>query len=703
MPPRKKAASAAVDGTDVKTAPTRASTRARAPSAKAVQVAAVAAGTDAPKAAAPKKTAAKAKAATNGKAKGRGKRAREESDEEDAGDEDDVEEEDEEEEVVKKPAAKKAKTAKGAAAAKTAKGKGKKTKHADADADMDGDDAQDDAKADDDDEDDRQVAGQKKPASKKAGKAKDVADLPQKMVTILKRGAAPVDEHSGKIDTHQVLVTPEGVWDAMLNQTEIGKNANKYYVLQLLHPIGNQNDCVLFTRWGRVGEPGRTQVKGPWGSSRAVEEFKKQFRSKTLTDWERRVGMVQKKDKYVWLERSYDDEDDEKDDAKASSSQKEEEKIPDSTLAPEIQLLCRLIFNASMIDAHLSSMNYDANKLPLGKLAKSTILNGFAALKALSEVIGQPTGDVAQSHGGFRKAAEGLTSRYYSIIPHVFGRGRPVVIDNLERLKKELDLVDALGNMEVASKLIASATPRDASGNVVNPLDAHFASLALTKMDPVARGSTEFGALERYTRETHGATHRHYGVEVLQAFRVEREFETKAWNERGFGSAKDGERLLLWHGSRTTNFAGILQQGLRIAPPEAPVTGYMFGKGVYFADMMSKSANYCHAYLSDNTGLLLLCEVVAKPFYEQYDANYSADQDCKKARALSTKGLGRTQPAEWQDAGAALDHPELRGCHMPKGPGKDVADPRLCLQYNEYIVYDASQIRLRYLLMVKMQ
>jgi hypothetical protein len=30
-------------------------------------------------------------------------------------------------------------------------------------------------------------------------------------------------------------------------------------------------------------------------------------------------------------------------------------------------------------------------------------------------------------------------------------------------------------------------------------------------------------------------------------------------------------RMLLWHGSRTTNFAGILSQGLRIAPPEAPV------------------------------------------------------------------------------------------------------------------------------------
>ena len=51
--------------------------------------------------------------------------------------------------------------------------------------------------------------------------------------------------------------------------------------------------------------------------------------------------------------------------------------------------------------------------------------------------------------------------------------------------------------------------------------------------------------------------------------------------------------MLLFHGSRISNYAGILGQGLRIAPPEAPVTGYMFGKGVYFADMSSKSANYC--------------------------------------------------------------------------------------------------------------
>jgi poly [ADP-ribose] polymerase len=48
---------------------------------------------------------------------------------------------------------------------------------------------------------------------------------------------------------------------------------------------------------------------------------------------------------------------------------------------------------------------------------------------------------------------------------------------------------------------------------------------------------------------------------------------------------------------------------LRIAPPEAPVTGYMFGKGIYFADMVSKSANYCCTSPSNPVGLMLLCEV----------------------------------------------------------------------------------------------
>jgi len=87
----------------------------------------------------------------------------------------------------------------------------------------------------------------------------------------------------------------------------------------------------------------------------------------------------------------------------------------------------------------------------------------------------------------------------------------------------------------------------------------------------------------------------------LEIFELSKEAENKRYR------ADIDNKQLLWHGSRLTNFVGILSQGLRIAPPEAPVTGYMFGKGVYFADMVTKSANYCFTNHVNNTGLMLLC------------------------------------------------------------------------------------------------
>ena len=36
---------------------------------------------------------------------------------------------------------------------------------------------------------------------------------------------------------------------------------------------------------------------------------------------------------------------------------------------------------------------------------------------------------------------------------------------------------------------------------------------------------------------------------------------------------------------------------------------FKFGKGVYFADVSSKSANYCYPTRTKNVGFVLLCEV----------------------------------------------------------------------------------------------
>ena len=69
----------------------------------------------------------------------------------------------------------------------------------------------------------------------------------------------------------------------------------------------------------------------------------------------------------------------------------------------------------------------------------------------------------------------------------------------------------------------------------------------------------------------------------------------------------------------------------------------MFGKGVYFADCVSKSANYCCTNRENPTGLLVLCEVALGESNELLRANHSADIELPQGK-LSTKGLGNFAP-----------------------------------------------------------
>lgn len=73
-----------------------------------------------------------------------------------------------------------------------------------------------------------------------------------------------------------------------------------------------------------------------------------------------------------------------------------------------------LIFNQQYIDSTMADMNYDAKKMPLGKLSKPTITRGYQALKDLSALLD----DDVLDHEGI----EELSNRYYSYIPHAFGR-----------------------------------------------------------------------------------------------------------------------------------------------------------------------------------------------------------------------------------------------------------------------------------------
>lgn len=489
-----------------------------------------------------------------------------------------------------------------------------------------------------------------------------------------KKIAISVDEYC-PLSSYQVYIDGDGtIWDASLNQTNASANNNKFYKVQaslpynepvdvrclliLIQLLYNGSDFKTWTRWGRVGERGQNAMLGGGSLPDAQFNFEKKFKDKSGLTWVNR-GEEPKKGKYAYVERSYNPDSDEEDDTDAGADGDNEDgvkrEIAKCTLEPPVQNLMKLIFNQSYFDATMADLNYDANKLPLGKLSKATIARGFQALKDLAAILDNTDADS-------RAEVEDLSNRYYSVIPHAFGRVRPPVIRDNDLLKKEIELLDSLSDMKEATAMLKQ-TLKDDGG--VHQLDRQFKGLNMNEMSPLDPTSTEFTELETYLKISRGATH-HLSYKVEDIFRIERQGELERFEKSPYSKIKSNRRLL-WHGSRVTNFGGILGQGLRIAPPEAPVSGYMFGKGIYLADMSSKSAGYCCSGSSGGTALLLLCEAeLGDPMYELTGASYTAGEDAKAKGMISTWGKGQTGPSEWKDAECV--NKSLAGCIMVSLP-----------------------------------
>ncbi|XP_071721412.1 poly [ADP-ribose] polymerase 2 [Rutidosis leptorrhynchoides] len=495
----------------------------------------------------------------------------------------------------------------------------------------------------------------------------------EKIVTATKKGSAVLDQYIPEHikSNYHVLQQGDDIYDATLNQTNVGDNNNKFYIIQALES-DDGSTFMVYNRWGRVGVKGQDKLHGPYtGVQSALDEFEQKFYAKTKNYWSDRKQFISQPKLYTWLEMDYNE-------AGKETVEKPIGKLEyqprETKLEARVAKFISLICNVSMMKQQMMEIGYNAEKLPLGKLSKATILMGYEVLKRVADVIGQHD----------RKKLEQLSGEFYTVIPHDFGykKMREFVIDTPQKLKRKLEMVEALGEIEVATKLLD-----DNAGMQEDPLLARYESLRC-ELTLVEANSKEFHMISKYMRNTHAKTHSDYTVEIVQIFRTSRHGETDRFSK--FSSTKN--RMLLWHGSRLSNWTGILSQGLRIAPPEAPVTGYMFGKGVYFADMFSKSANYCCASRQASAGVLLLCEVALGDMAELLDADHNADK--LPQGKLSTKGVGATAP-DMSEAETLED-----GVVVPLGQPKQQLKSKSGLLYNEYITYNVDQIRMRYVVHV---
>jgi len=247
----------------------------------------------------------------------------------------------------------------------------------------------------------------------------------------------------------------------------------------------------------------------------------------------------------------------------------------------------------------------------------------------------------------------------------------------------KIQLLDTLRDIEIATSLLKMEDGE--SDN--NAIDVSYKKLKTT-MVPLDKSGDLYKQLENYALTSHDSNYfSNLKIQIEDIFEVDREGEESRFQPW----EKKNNRYLLWHGSRLTNWVGILSQGLRIAPPEAPVSGYRFGKGVYFADVISKSGSYCFANPTHPVGLMILNEVALGDINKVKRDTY---MEKAPAGTHSTQALGMTAPDPAADI--IMDN----GTVIPTGKLKKTGMSTSC-SHNEFIVYDTAQIRTRFLLKVR--
>ncbi|XP_078399002.1 poly [ADP-ribose] polymerase 1 [Cetorhinus maximus] len=503
-----------------------------------------------------------------------------------------------------------------------------------------------------------------KVAKSSSGKVKqeEGTSKSEKKMKLTVKGGGAVDPDSGLEDSAHVFEQGGRILSATLGLVDISRGSNSYYKLQLLED-DNKRRYWVFRSWGRVGTTiGGNKLEKMSSKEEAVDHFLGLYEEKTGNAWHSK-NFTKYPNKFYPLEIDYGQDEEAVKKLTANSSTK-------SKLDKAVQDLIKTIFDVESMKKAMVEFEIDLQKMPLGKLSKRQIQSAYAILSEVQQVV---------ASNGTESQILDLSNRFYTLIPHDFGMKKPPLLNNEEYIQAKVQMLDSLLDIEVAYSLLKGGKEDDAK----NPIDVNYEKLH-TDIQVLDKKTDEAKLIRDYVKNTHAATHNQYDLEVMEIFKIKRDGE-----EQRFGPFSElHNRQLLWHGSRITNFAGILSQGLRIAPPEAPVTGYMFGKGVYFADMVSKSANYCHTSQAEPVGLILLAEVALGNMHELKRANHITKLPKGKH---SVKGIGKTAP----DPGATI---KMDGVDVPLGKGVQTQVTDSSLLYNEYIVYDVAQVNMKYLL-----
>ena len=518
---------------------------------------------------------------------------------------------------------------------------------------------------------------EKKEDSKEQKKEKEKTSTQKPPIVKIIDKKAIVDQYFTERNQYHIYEDKNNIYNGnffscTLNKSDLNKNNNKFYILQILEHDINKS-LILFTRWGRVGVQGAHDAKNVDENS-GPKLFMKKYKDKTV------------KHNYQEIYIDYEAEVKKEDLPEEKKTVKSKKKFQ-TTLSQDVMDLISLIYNKNMINENLHEIGYDSKKTPLGKLSPITLTNGLNILKQIELEL--------KNENPNRENLTKYSSNFYTQIPHDFGYKKMAnfIIDTIEKVKEKIDMISVLSDMKITLKILENVETEEEDeyeNQEEKQLHDYYKQLNCD-IRCIQRNEPIYSILDKYLtakicREDYDRFGYSHGwrnkLTLIKAYELNRHGERKKFKD--FGNKK-----LLWHGSRMTNFVGILSQGLRIAPPEAPSSGYLYGKGVYFADMSQKSSCYC--YPVKHQALILLGEVSLGKEDKRTNVDFNLPSTMDK-KANSVHALGRLEPS----GGENIDDDVF----VPNGEAKVNEQNNLCNDHAEYIVYNVDQIKLRYLLKI---
>uniref|UniRef100_T1IYM8 Poly [ADP-ribose] polymerase n=1 Tax=Strigamia maritima TaxID=126957 RepID=T1IYM8_STRMM len=491
------------------------------------------------------------------------------------------------------------------------------------------------------------------------------------------------DPQTGMEDTGEIVSDQEQgiLYDALMTKVDLNYGVwgrYNYYKLQIICQKG-KDLYILFTRWGRIGTVGQFQQTPFRNLDDAVKEFCKVFRSKTGNAWQDVKKFVPHVKKYHLV----------------TFEQQRRRRLRDiainlecelpSQLPSSLQELMKDLTNVTMLQEACRDAGIDVGIMPFGRLSESAINKGRNILGELKELVTTKNKleDDAESREKLTEICEKIivmSNRYYQAIPqfgYAYERVQP--LDSINSLQTCCDQVDNLAELEVCSQLLLGAQFRTTE---MNPLDYIYRAINC-KLSLMSEAEMESQYILQYINNTTEEKR----VVVESIHRVCR------FDEKEVGRDV-GNRWLFWHGTSSANLVSILARGLQCGHPSTPTTAPQFNRGIYFADMFEKSRHFvqnCHN--NDNRShYILLCEVALGKVHKNLEGD---DVDGPYEDFDSTKIVGTYFPDPTYNLSLSSGITIPLGAQTTKLNKKKDTIYR-STNYNEFIVFNRQQVRLRY-------